>query len=38
MTRYDKQREFEVIGISPNYKLNNDKSWIEQTMEILEKK
>jgi len=38
MTRYDKQREFEVIGISPNYKLTNEKNWIEQTIDLLEKK
>lgn len=37
MTRYNKQREYEVIGISPKYYLNNNKDWIEQTIEILKK-
>lgn len=37
MTRYNKQREFEVIGVSPKYYLTNDKDWIEQTIKILKK-
>ena len=37
MTRYNKQREFEVIGVSPKYYLTNDKDWIEQTIELLKK-
>ncbi|MFA9188592.1 S41 family peptidase [Flavobacterium magnesitis] len=37
MTRYNKQREFEVIGISPKYYLTNQKDWIEQTIEQLKK-
>lgn len=37
MTRYNKQRKFEVIGISPKYYLTNKKDWIEQTIDILKK-
>lgn len=37
MTRYNKQREFEVIGISPQYYLTNKKDWIEQAIELLKK-
>lgn len=37
MTRYKKQRKYEVIGITPDYKLNNKKDWITQTISILEK-
>jgi hypothetical protein len=37
MTRYNKQREFEVIGVSPKYYLTNDKDWIEQAIELLKK-
>ena len=37
MTRYNKQRELEVIGISPKYYLTNDKDWVEQTIELLKK-
>lgn len=35
MTRYQQQREFEEIGISPDYYLNNDSEWIGQTLRIL---
>jgi Peptidase family S41 len=28
---------FEVIGLSPKYYLNNEKDWIEQTLELLKK-
>jgi hypothetical protein len=38
MTRYKKQRAYEVIGIEPNIKLDKQKDWIEQTMKLLEKK
>lgn len=37
MSRYKKQRAYEVIGVAPNYYLNNSKSWIDQTIELLEK-
>lgn len=37
MTRYNKQREFEVIGISPKYYLTNEKDWVEQTIKLLKK-
>ena len=37
MTRYQKQRKYEVIGISPKYYLNNKEDWIEQTLKILKK-
>lgn len=37
MTRFNKQREFEVIGISPKYYLTNQKDWIEQALELLKK-
>lgn len=35
MTRYDRQRSWEVIGISPDHYLNNDSDWIGQTLKIL---
>lgn len=37
MTRYNKQRAFEAIGISPKYYLTNKKDWVEQTIELLKK-
>lgn len=38
MTRYTKQRAYEVIGISPNYYLTNESDWLQQTIKILKKK
>ncbi len=35
MTRYDKQRAFEVIGIPPKFRLDYEKDWIEQTIQFL---
>ena len=35
MTRYEKQREFEVIGISPNNYLSYNRDWIEQAIDLL---
>jgi len=37
MTRYRKQRAFEVTGIPPNVRLNNRTDWINQTLDILTK-
>lgn len=37
MTRYDKQLAFEVVGISPDYYLDNNSNWVEQTIEIMRK-
>ncbi len=37
MSRYSKQREFEGIGISPKYYMNNKSDWVEQAVEILKK-
>lgn len=34
-TRFEKNRTFEVIGIEPNFELNDDTDWIDQTMELL---
>ncbi|WP_442265049.1 S41 family peptidase [Tenacibaculum sp. ZS6-P6] len=34
-SRYKKQRTYEVIGIAPNFYLNNQKSWVDQTIELL---
>lgn len=34
-TRYRKQRQFELIGITPNYKLDNKSDWISQTVNLL---
>ena len=36
-SRYKKQRAYEVIGITPNHYLNNTKSWVDQTIELLER-
>jgi hypothetical protein len=36
-TRYKKQREFEVVGITPNYKLDNKSDWVTQTINILKR-
>jgi C-terminal processing protease CtpA/Prc len=38
MTRYKKQRAYEVIGIEPDIMLDKQKDWIEQTIKFLEKK
>ncbi|MBL0357873.1 MAG: hypothetical protein IPP72_13745 [Chitinophagaceae bacterium] len=38
MTRYRNQRKYEVIGIAPDYLLDNSADWIAQTMKILYKK
>jgi Peptidase family S41 len=35
MTRYREQRQFEVTGIVPDYRLDNNSDWIEQTIKIL---
>lgn len=35
MTRYQEERKYEVIGISPDYYLSYDKDWIEQTIDLL---
>lgn len=35
MTRYHSQRQYEVVGIPPDYLLNNDKDWIEQAIDLL---
>ena len=35
ITRYEKQRAFEEIGVSPKFYLNNESDWIEQTLKIL---
>ncbi len=35
MTRYENQRRYEVIGVAPDHKLNNEKDWVKQALEIL---
>ncbi len=37
MTRYRKARKFEVVGIAPDYRLDNNSDWISQTMPLLKK-
>ncbi|MBL7829053.1 MAG: S41 family peptidase [Saprospiraceae bacterium] len=37
MTRYRKQRKFEVVGIPPDYRLDNHSDWIKQTLALLKK-
>ncbi len=34
-TRYKKQRQFEGIGIAPNYRLDDKSDWVEQTIKLL---
>ncbi|HLP95505.1 MAG TPA: S41 family peptidase [Saprospiraceae bacterium] len=35
MTRYRHQRKYEVVGIAPDYRLDNHSDWLEQTMRLL---
>lgn len=35
MTRYRKQRQFEVVGIAPDYRLDNHSDWIAQTLKLI---
>ncbi|MCC6281136.1 MAG: hypothetical protein IT262_11075 [Saprospiraceae bacterium] len=35
MTRYHDQRQFEVVGLAPDYRLDNQSDWIEQTLRLL---
>jgi len=35
MTRYKKQRMYEVIGIPPKYYLNNGEDWVQQTLKLI---
>jgi hypothetical protein len=37
MTRYRYQRQFEVVGIAPDYRLDNHSDWIMQTLGLLKK-
>ena len=37
ITRFENQRLFEEIGLSPNYYLNNNSDWIEQSIYFLDK-
>lgn len=36
MTRYEEERKYEVVGISPDHYLDYDKDWIQQTLKLLE--
>jgi len=38
MTRYNNQRKYEVIGVTPDYRLNYQDDWIKQSLNILYKK
>ena len=38
MTRYEEQRKYEADGVTPDYLLEYDRDWIDQTMELLERK
>ena len=38
MTRYDKQRAYEVDGVPPTYYLNNQENWINQTLRLLKER
>jgi len=35
MTRYKKQRKYEVIGIPPKHYLNNNEDWVQQTLKLI---
>jgi C-terminal processing protease CtpA/Prc len=35
MTRYEKQRQFEAVGIPPTFYLKNDKDWVKQAVKLL---
>ena len=35
MTRYKDQRQYEKLGIAPNFQLDNKSDWIEQTLQLL---
>jgi len=35
MTRYEKQRAYEVVGVPPKFRLDYEKDWIEQTIKLL---
>ncbi len=37
MTRYRYQRQFEVVGIAPDYRLDKQSDWIAQTLRLLKK-
>ena len=37
MTRYNRQRQYEVVGIAPDYRLDRHSDWIEQTLRLLKK-
>ncbi|NER19090.1 S41 family peptidase [Spongiivirga citrea] len=38
MTRYQEQRKYEVIGISPDIYFDNQKDWITQAIQVLQEK
>ena len=35
MTRYLEQRKYEVVGIAPDYRLDPESDWIEQTLQLM---
>ncbi|NUO01409.1 MAG: hypothetical protein HUU01_12435 [Saprospiraceae bacterium] len=35
MTRYRKQRKYEVVGVAPDYRLDNQTDWLTQTLKLV---